>query len=130
MPNNFLDFSNEALNKLDNFINNKKNNSIIDNFLHELQNHFTKLQSSSLVQNLPSNTILTFAKYEGNFAQCFDYNDKKIYYLPKDSIIGSKPETGDALKWYSSGKFYVDYTGIPAEKDKIDTYLKECTIAK
>ena len=48
----------------------------------------------------------------------------------KDNIVGSKPEPGEALKWYSPGKFYVDYTGIPAEEHKIDGYLSECTIAK
>lgn len=73
---------------------------------------------------------MTFAKYDGNFAQCFDYTNKKIYYLPKDNIVDSKPEPGEALKWYSPGKFYVDYTGILAEEHKIDDYLSECTIAK
>lgn len=130
MPNDFLDLVNDSLTKLDNSIHNKIEGSFIDNFIHELQNHLDKLQSASLTGNLPSTTILAFAKYDGNFAQCFDYHDKKIYYLPKENIIGSKPEPGEVLKWYSPGKFYVDYTGIPAEEHKIDGYLSECTIAK
>ena len=130
MPNNFLDLVNDSLTKLDNSIHDKIEGSCIDNFIHELQNHLDKLQSASLTKDLPSTTILAFAKYDGDFAQCFDYTDKKIYYLPKDNIVGANPEPGEALKWYSPGKFYVDYTGIPAEEHKIDDYLSECTIAK
>jgi hypothetical protein len=130
MSHDFLDLVNDALTTLDHSIHNKIEGSFIDNFIHELQGHLDKLQSASLITSLPSTTILAFAKYDGNFAECFDYDERKIYYIPKDNIVGSKPEPGEALKWYSPGKFYVDYTGIPAEENKIDDYLSECTIAK
>ncbi len=130
MPSDFLDLVNDSLTKLDHSIHYKIKGSFIDNFIHELQNHLDKLQSASLTKDLPSTTILAFAKYDGNFAQCFDYTTKKIYYLPKDNIIGSKPEPGEALKWYSPGNFYVDYTGICADEHKIDDYLSKCIIAK
>ena len=130
MPDNLLSFANDSLTKLDHSIHNKIEGSIIDNFIHELQNHLTKLQSSSLLSSMSQDTILTFAKYDGNFAVCFDYNDKKIYYMPQKNIVGSKPEPGEVLKWHSPGKFYVDYTGIPAEENKIDSYLQECSIVK
>lgn len=127
MQRDFLDLAGKSLSKIDNSI---KDSTIIDKFIHELQDYFTKLQSADITKNLPNNTILAFAKYDGNFAQCFDYDNKKIYYIPKDNIIGPKPEIGETLKWYSQGKFYVDYTGIPAEESKIEEYLKECSIAK
>lgn len=130
MPNDFLDLVGTSLTKLDNSIHNQIQGSYIDNFIHELKDHLAKLHSSSLLNSMPQHTILTFAKYDGNFAVCFDYNDKKIYYMPQENIVGSKPEPGEALKWYSPGKFYVDHTAILAEQDKIDSYLHECTIAK
>lgn len=130
MNHDFLNSANDILKNLDISLHSKIENSFVDNFLHELQSYFTKLQSASLLSNLPKHTILTFAKYDGNFAVCFDYNKKKIYYVPQENIEGSKPEPGEVLKVYSPGKFYVDYTGIPAEKDKIEDYLHECDIAK
>ena len=90
MPNDFLDLVNDSLTKLDNSIHDKIEGSFIDNFIHELQNHLSKLQSSSLLYSMSKYTILTFAKYDGNFAVCFDYNDKKIYYMPQKDIVRSK----------------------------------------
>ena len=55
---------------------------------------------------------------------------KKSIICHKKILYGPKPEPGEALKWYSPGKFYVDYTAILAEQDKIEGYLSECTIAK
>ncbi len=130
MLSNFLNLSKDSIKKIDKNIQNKKGEKVIDKFIHELQEYLIKLQSSTLVQNLPKDIILAFAKYDGNFAQCFDYNNKKIYYISKDNIVGPKPEVGETLKWYSPGKYYVDYTGIPAQESKIDDYLQECTIAK
>lgn len=88
------------------------------------------MQSSTLLSSLRPYSLLTFAKNDGNFAVCFDYNNKKIYYVPGQKIIGNKPEPGEALKVNPNGTFNVDYTAILAEEDKIDTYLQECTIAK
>ena len=55
---------------------------------------------------------------------------KKSIICHKKILYGPKPEPGEALKWYSPGKFYVDYTAILAEENKIEGYLSECTIAK
>lgn len=129
MQKDFIELSNNSLSKKDNLLDEKINHSVIEKFIHELQDYLTKIQSASIAKNLPNNTILAFAKYEGNFAKCFDYDNKKIYYIPRDSIVGPAPKKGETLKWYSQGKFYVDYTGILAEESKIDSYLKECTIA-
>lgn len=129
MQKDLFNLSNNQLSKTNNLKQEKTNKSIIEKFIHELQDYLTKLQSESIVKNLHSNTILAFAKYDGNFAECFDYENKKIYYISKDNIIGPKPEIGETLKWYSQGKFYVDYTGIPVEESKIEDYLKECSIA-
>lgn len=130
MNHDFLNSANDILKNLDISLHSKIENSFVDNLLHELQSYLTKLQSASLLNTLPEHTILIFAKYDANFAVCFDYNEKKIYYVPQENIEGNKPEPGEPLKTYSSGKFYVDYTGIPVEEDKIEDYLHECEIAK
>ena len=120
-----LDFLNNILNKSDT----KKENSFINNFISEIKENLIKKQSYEISKTLPWNTILNFAKYDGNFAVCFDYNNKKTYYIPKSSILGTMPHPGEVLKINSPGRFYVDYTGIPAKESNIDHYLKKCTIA-
>ena len=90
MPNELLDLVNDSLTKLDNSIHDKIEGSFIDNFIHELQDHLSKLQSSTLLDSMSQYTILTFAKYHGDFAVCFDYNDKKIYYMPQKDIVRSE----------------------------------------
>lgn len=107
-----------------------KSCSVINEFINELQDCFDKIHSSKLLSTLPQHTILTFAKFDNNFAVCFDYNEKKIYYVPKEQIVGNLPNPGEALKFYSEDKLYVDITAILAEENKIDDYLKECSIAK
>ena len=107
-----------------------KPNMVIKDFINELQTYLDKVHSNKLIFSLPKTTILTFAKFDENFAVCFDYKDKKIYYLSKDNIFGNLPKPGEALKFYSDDKLYVDYTAILAYENKIDDYLKECTIAK
>lgn len=121
--------------KLD-FLNNlmakpidSKNNSIIGNFINELKDNLNKKQSFECAKSLPWHTILNFAKFDNNFAVCFDNNTKTSYYIPKENIMGTLPEPGEILKINSPGKFYVDYTAIPLKESKIESYLKECTIA-
>ena len=70
--------------------------------------------------------FLTFAKFDGRFAVCFDYGAKKIYYVPKNKIVGNLPEPGEALKVGVVVTFYVDYTAILADENKIDDFLNEC----
>ncbi len=130
MTHDFFNTVNNALQGLDNSIHNKINDSFVDNLIHELQSYLTKLQSSTLLSTLRPYSLLTFAKNDGNFAVCFDYKEKKIYYVPESKIIGNKPEPGEALKINPNGTFHVDYTAILAEENKIDDYLQECTIAK
>ncbi len=126
----FFNTINKAFQELDKPIHNRINNSIANIFIHELQDYLTKLHSSTLLYSLRPYSLLTFAKNDGNFAVCFDYNEKKIYYIPSKKILGPKPEPGEALKVSPNGTFYVDYTAILAEENKIDGYLRECTIAK
>jgi len=52
MSINFLDFANDSLNLLDKSIHSKIEGSLMDNFIHELQNYLTKLQSASLLPSL------------------------------------------------------------------------------
>lgn len=130
MSINFLDFANDSLNLLDKSIHNKIQGSLVDNFIHELQDYLAKLQSSALLPSLNRYTILTCAEIDKNFATCFDYNEKKIYYVPIKNIEGNLPIPGDALKKYNNGNFYVDYTAIFTEPDVLKSSFDECEIAK
>ncbi len=130
MTHDFFYNINNALENLDKSIHNKTTGSFVDNFIHELQDYLTKCQSATLLSSLRPYSLLTFAKNDGNFAVCFDYKEKKIYYVPQEKITGTKPKPGEALKVVPDGTFYVDYTAILAEESKIDSYLDECTIAK
>lgn len=130
MSINFLDFANDSLNILDKTIHNKIQGSLVDNFIHDLQDYLTKLQSAALLPSLNRYTILTCAEIDKNFATCFDYNEKKIYYVPIKNIEGNLPIPGDALKKYNNGNFYVDYTAIFTEPDILKSSFDECEIAK
>lgn len=88
------------------------------------------LQSSSLLPSLNRYTILTCAEIDNDFATCFDYTEKKIYYVPTKNIVGDMPQPGDALKMKNDGTFYVDYTAIFTEPDILKSSFAECTIAK
>lgn len=107
-----------------------KNNSIIGNFINELKDNLNKKQSFECAKGLPWHTTLSFAKFDNNFAICFDNNTKTSYYIPKENIMGTLPEPGEILKINSPGKFYVDYTAIPVKENLINHILSECKIAK
>ena len=98
ITHDFFNILNNTVEKLDNSIHNEIVGSIADNFIHELQNYLAKLQSSTLLSSLRPYSLLTFAKNDGDFSVCFDYNDKKIYYVPNKKILGNKPKIGEALK--------------------------------
>lgn len=121
-----LDFLSNLIQKP---IDSKSKNSFIGNFINELKDNLNKKQSYECAKNLPWHTILNFAKFDDNFAQCFDYPNRKIYYIPKENLIGT-PEPGEVLKINSPGKFYVDYTGIPLKENLINDILNKCEIAK
>lgn len=119
-------------NFLSNFLQNSidsNKNSFVQNFINELKENLNKKQSFECAKNLPWHTTLNFAKFENNLAICFDSINKKIYYIPKENILGTKPEPGEVLKINSPGKFYVDYTGIPIKEFLIDETLNKCEIA-
>ena len=61
---------------------------------------------------------------------CFDYNNKDIYYIPKDRIEGNMPEIGEVLKKDKDNNFYVDYTGIPINEQDVEKYIEECKIKR
>jgi len=125
--NEFLNFSLNSLNLLDNQIHNNIKGSFVDDFIHELQNYLELQTSNTILANLPKNTNLHFAKFEGDYAVCFDYSSKTIYNIPKSYLKGTYPEIGDTIKKISSKDFRVDSTGIPANPDNIDNLLNECS---
>lgn len=125
--NNFLNFSLNSLNLLDNKIHDNIKGSFIDNFIHELQNYLELQTNDKILETLPKNSNLHFARFEGNFAVCFDYSSKTIYNIPKSYLKGETPDVGDALKKVSSKDFRVDSSGIPANANNIDKLLNECS---
>lgn len=92
--NDFLNFSLNSLNLLDNQIHDNIKGSFVDDFIHELQNYLELQTSNTLLENLPKNTNLHFAKFEDNYAVCFDYSSKTIYNIPKSYLKGTSPEIG------------------------------------
>ncbi len=127
--NDFFNFSLNSLNLLHNKIHDNINGSLVDNFIHELQNYLELQSNDKILENLPDNTNLHFAKFEGNFAVCFDYSSKTIYNIPKSYLKESNPEVGEAIKKVSSKDFRVDTTGISANANDIDKLLSECSYA-
>ncbi len=127
--NDFLNFSYDALNLLHNQIHDNIKGSLVDNLIHELQDYLELQSTDKILENLPNNTNLHFAKFENNYAVCFDYSSKTIYNVPKSYLNGTTPEIGDAIKKVSSKDFRVDPTGIPANQNNIDSLLNECSYA-
>lgn len=127
--NDFLNFSLNSLNLLDNKIHDNIKGTFVDSFIHELQDYLKLQESNTILENIPKNTNLHFAKFEGNYAVCFDYSSKTIYNIPKSYLKGTSPEIGDAMKKISSKDFRVDYTGIPANSNNINDLLNECSYA-
>lgn len=125
--NDFLNFSLNSLNLLDNHIHDNIKGTLVDDFIHELQNYLELQSTDKILEGLPNNTNLHFAKFEGNYAVCFDYSSKTIYNIPNSYLKGTSPEIGDAIKKISSKDFRVDSTGIPANPDNIDNLLNECS---
>lgn len=127
--NNFLNFSLNSLNLLDNQIHDNIKGSLVDSFIHELQDYLEFQATDKILENLPKNTKLHFAKFENNYAICFDYSSKVIYSIPKSYLKGTSPEVGDPIHKVSSKDFRVDYTGISANVNDIDKLLNECSYA-
>lgn len=127
--NDFLNFSLNSLNLLDNKFHDNIKGSFIDDFIHELQNHLELKTNNEILENLPKHTNLHFAKFEDDYAVCFDYTSKTIYNIPKSYLKGPIPEVGEALKKVSSKKFCIDYSAIPAKTNNIDKFLNECSYA-
>ena len=127
--NDFLNFSYNALNLLDNKFHEKIEGTLIDSFIHELQNHLRLQESNSILEKIPKSANLHFARFEADYAVCFDYSSKTIYNVPKSYIKGKEPEIGDAIKAISTKDFRVDSTGIPVNPNKINYLLNECDYA-
>lgn len=127
--NDFFNFSLNSLNLLDNKIHDNIKGTFFDNFIHELQNFLEFQTNDKILENLPNNTNLHFAKFEDDYAICFNYSSKTIYNIPKSYLNGSTPEVGEAIKKVSSKDFRVDTTGISANANDIDKLLNECSYA-
>jgi hypothetical protein len=127
--NDFLNFSFNSLNLLDNKFHDNIKGSLVDDFIHELQSYLELQTNNTILENLPKNTNLHFAKFEGTYAICFDYSSKTIYNIPKSYLKGISPEVGDAIMKVSSKDFRIDYTGIPANANNIYNLLNECSYA-
>lgn len=125
----FFKLSLNSLNLLDNKIHDNIKGTFVDNFIHELQDYLESQTNEKILENLPNNTNLHFARFENNYAICFDYSSKVIYNIPKSYLNDSTPEVGEAIKKVSSNDFRVDTTGISANANDIDKLLNECSYA-
>lgn len=125
--NDFFNFSLNSLNLLDNQIHDNIKGSFVDDFIHELQSYLELQANYKILETLPNNANLHFAKFEDNYAVCFDYSSKTIYNIPKSYLKGASPEVGEAIKKVSSKDFRIDCTGIPANANNIDKLLNECS---
>lgn len=132
--NNLLDdlkdMSYDVLKGLDSLIHDKEELEVVDNFIHELGESITKSNSERFLDDISIYTSLNFAGFEENYAVCFDYSNKDIYYIPKDRIEGNMPEIGEVLKKDKDNNFYVDYTGIPINEQDVEKYIEECKIKR
>lgn len=127
--NDFLNFSFNSLNLLDNKFHDNIKGSLVDDFIHELQNYLELQSTDKILESLPKNTKLHFAKFKDDYAVCFDYSSQTIYNIPKSYLKGTSPEVGDPIHKVSSKDFRVDYSGIPANAKNIDKLLNECSYA-
>lgn len=127
--NNFLNFSHDTLNLLDNKFHDKIKGSFINNFINDLQNYLELQKNNKILERIPKYTKLSFARFEKDYAVCFDYSNQLIYNIPKTSIKGALPEPGEVLEVFSANNIQVDYTGILANKNEIDMLLNECSYA-
>ena len=127
--NDFLNFSLNSLNLLDNQIHDNIKGTLVDDFIHELQNYLELQSIDKILESLPKNSKLHFAKFEDNYAVCFDYSSQTIYNIPKSYFKGTSPEIGVPILKVSSKDFRIDYTGIPANAKNIDKLLNECSYA-
>ena len=98
MINDLLNFSSASLNLIDSRFHNGIENSFVDSFIHELQNYLKLKESNKILKNLSSNLDLHFAKFDSNFAVCFNYNKKAIFNIPKEYISGALPEIRRSCK--------------------------------
>lgn len=124
------DISYDMLKNLDSLIHDKNKLKMVDKFIHELQDSITKSNSERFLDDLSIYTCLNFAKFEDNYAICFDYNNKDIYYIPKERIVGNMPEIGEVIKKDKDNNFFVDYTGIPIDEKDVEKYMEECKVKR
>lgn len=103
--NDFLNFSLNSLNLLDKQFHDNLKGTFVDDFIHELQNYLELQSNDKILEDLPDNTNLNFAKFEGTFAVCFDYSFKTIYNIPKSYLNGTTPKIGEAIKKFPQKTF-------------------------
>ena len=90
-----------------------------------MQNHLELQTNNEILEKLPKNANLHFAKFESDYAICFDYSSKTIYSIPKSYLKGTTPKIGEPLKKVSSKDFRINKSGIPANPKHINNFLKE-----
>ena len=128
--NTIFNSLNGGLNKLDQTLHHKTKNSVVDNFIHELQSYLEKRHSYELFKQLPKNTNFALTGYDNNFLECMEYTSRKLYYVPTGIISGKEPELGETLTFNNKNKLVINYGGIPLWEHQIPEFKNDCTIAK
>lgn len=87
---------NKSLHNFDKKFHSKINDSLVDDFIHDLESHLDKQDSIYKLSALPQDTIFWLDRYEGDYAVCGIKDTCNMYDIPKDMISDSLNE-GDFL---------------------------------
>ena len=93
--NDFLNFSLNSLNLLDNQIHDNIKGSFVDNFIHELQNYLELQTSDKILENLPENSNLHFNQVEKEDMDMYQSNSIFKYFYVRNNLYLEKLSNED-----------------------------------
>lgn len=88
------------INSIDNTLNKNfqsYNNSSINNFINDLKKHIAINESIEKLKNIPSDTLFTLDRYEGDFAVCENRSTGEMIDIPRLKITPYAKD-GDIIK--------------------------------
>ena len=83
---------------LDKTLQPKLQNTFMNNFINEVKDCLQRNRSYDLFKALPKSTYLHLTGFSNNFLECMAFNEKKIYYVPKENIVRKKPRNWRGFK--------------------------------
>ena len=103
--NDFLNFSLNNLNLLDNKIHDNIKGTFVDDFIHELQDYLESQTNDKILENLPKPEYYKISDICVDFAVCKNLNTNKSENIPIDEVP-KNAKNGDTLL-YKNGKFII-----------------------